>query len=337
MNLPAVLYSWRWLIRDTFRQARASGLSWLMLGVSALCILVCLSVNVVDSKPLHRPGEPSEFLPRHDPQADPAKAAKSGVDVVQGDLTLAFGAFRIPLGRDAHDAIRFLQLLLAGAVADTAGILLALIWTAGFLPAFLDPSAAVVLLAKPVPRWSLLVGKYLGVLVFVFFQATVFVGGTWLALGLRTSVWDPGYLLCIPLLLLHFAIFFSFSLLLAVYTRSTIVCVVGSIAFWLLCWGMNYGRHAVVTLPYLDPSATPLPSLFQGVVEAGYWVLPKPFDLNIILSEALQAANYFDRFEVIGKVQEIGAFYPDLSVLSSLVFTAAMLLTGARELAYTDY
>lgn len=141
-----------------------------MLGVSILCTLVSLSVKVEGSTRLHRPGERADFLPRHDPQADPAKTAKEGVDIVSGDLTLAFGAIRAPLGRDAEDAVHFLQLILAGAVADTAGLLLALIWTAGFLPTFLEPAAASVLLAKPVPRGTLLFGKYLGVLVFVAFR-----------------------------------------------------------------------------------------------------------------------------------------------------------------------
>ena len=51
------------------------------------------------------------------------------------------------------------------------------------------------------PRWSLLAGKFLGVLAFVALQASLFVGGTWLALGLRTGVWDPTYFLCVPILL----------------------------------------------------------------------------------------------------------------------------------------
>jgi hypothetical protein len=90
------------------------------------------------------------------------------------------------------------------------------------------------------------------VLAFVAFQRTILVGGTWLALGPRIGVWNPGYLWTIPLLVLHFGIFFSFSILLAVCTRSTIVCVVGSVVFWFLCWGMNYGRHAMVALPELN-------------------------------------------------------------------------------------
>src|SRR5271157_3485966 len=161
MNLGAAIYAIRWLIRDTFRQARASGVAWLMLTVSGLCILLCLSAGIQGDVPLQQQGdEKPEFLPRSDPlAADPERVRSSGVDIISGELTLAFGAIHVPLGRDGHDAIRFLQLLLAGGVADAAGVLLALIWTAGFLPTFLDPAAASVLLAKPVPRWSLLAGK----------------------------------------------------------------------------------------------------------------------------------------------------------------------------------
>src|SRR5262249_55036910 len=154
-------------------------------------------------------------------------------------------AVRVAVARDVSSAVHFVQLVLAAGVADTLGLLLTLVWTAGFLPYFLAPQAVSVLLAKPVPRWALLAGKYLGVLAFVLAQAIYFVGGTWLALGLRTGVWDTTYLVCIPLLLLQFAIFFGFSLLLAVCFRSTVICVTGSIAFWAVCWAINFGRHAM--------------------------------------------------------------------------------------------
>jgi hypothetical protein len=333
MDLPTAILTIRWMFRDTLRQSLASGIFWLMLGVSVLSILFCFSAGIDGSGPLQRPGELSEFLPQHDPQADPEKAAKSGVSIIQGQLTLGFGAIRLPLGRDAEDAVHFLQCLLAGGVADAAGLLLALIWTAGFLPTFLEPSAAAVLLAKPVPRWSLLTGKYLGVLAFLGFQALVFVGGTWMALGLRTSVWTPTYLLCIPLLLLHFAVFFSCSTLIAVCTRSTVACVFGSILFWLMCWGMNYGRHVLAAMPDLEMMSP----AFRRLVEAGYWILPKPADMGMLLFDALQAGNSFSRLFELQTLQSHGAFYPELSVLTSVLFTVALLVVAARQLNTTDY
>jgi hypothetical protein len=333
MNLSAAIYAIRWLVRDTFRQARASGIAWVMLAVSAVCIVFCLSVSVSGPTSLKHGDEPAEFLSRNDPQTDPEKAQKAGVDVAGGEMTIAFGAVHLPLARDTRDGVRFIQLVLAAGVADALGVLLALVWTAGFLPTFLEPGVASVLLAKPVPRWSLLAGKYVGVLAFVAFQALVFVGGTWLALALRTGVWDMAYLWCVPVLVLHFAVFFSFSALVAVCTRSTVACVIGSLLFWLLCWGMNYGRHLVAGVPDVQQ----VPGSLTWLVEGGYWLLPKPADLSLVLFDALEAGHHFTKGVALQNVQARGQFHPEWSVLSSLVFTGAMLYVAGRQFVTTDY
>ena len=282
------------------------------------------------------PGENPDFLPKNDRDAhDAAKLKQSGVAVVSGDLTMAFGAIRIPLARDGRHAVHFLQLLLAGGVADALGLLLTLIWTAGFLPGFLDGRSVSVLLAKPAPRWLLLAGKYLGVLTFVLFHATLFVGGTWLAIGLRTGIWDATYLYAIPLLLLHFAVFFSVSLLLAVCTRSTVVCVFGSILFWCLAWGMNYGRHVLAASAQLMPEGH-FSSAVNWLVDAGYWILPKPADFGMLLYNALGAKDYFGSTFDLTALQAHGLSLW-LSVVTSLAFTCVILFTSARKFAATDY
>jgi ABC-type transport system involved in multi-copper enzyme maturation permease subunit len=248
---------------------------------------------------------------------------------------MAFGAIRIPLGRDDRHTIHFLQLLLAGGVADTLGLLLALIWTAGFLPGFLDPRSVSVLLAKPAPRWMLLLGKYAGVLTFVLLHATLFVGGTWLAIGLRTGIWDAAYLWAIPLLLLHFGVFFSVSLLLAVCSRSTVVCVFGSILFWFMAWGMNFGRHALAASSQVMPEGR-FSSSINWLVDFGYWVLPKPADFGMMLYDALGAKDYFGAsFDM--SVLSTHGFSLWLSVLTSLAFTGYILFASARRFATTDY
>lgn len=333
MDLPAVVYALRWFIRDTFRQAWASRLSGLMLGVSTVVVLVCLSVSVQGGIALERGGERVDFLPASDPLADSARNGPRGVDVINGELTLFFGTIHVPLGRDARDSVRFLQSLLAGGIADSLGVLLAIVWTASFLPTFLAPDGVSVLLAKPVPRWVLLGGKYLGVLGFVTFQTALFVGGTWLAFALKTDVWDMGYLLCLPLLVLHFAIFFGVSVFLAVCTRSTIVCILGSLLFWFLCWAMNYGRHAAVVAADAD-SGSPL---FLVLSEAGYWTLPKPADLSIILFDALQAGSSFQRLGAFEAVDNQGMFHPLPSILTSLIFAFVLLILSVRVFARTDY
>ena len=147
----------------------------------------------------------------------------------------------------------------------------------------------MVLLAKPTPRWLFLVGKFLGVVAFVAFQGFVFFAGTWLALGIRTEVWLAGYLAGLPLLVFQFAVLYSFSLLIAVWLRSTVACVFGVVIFWALCMAINYGRHSAVSLPTLAPEAQHLSPVTRTMIEMGYWVMPKPADQLMMLEDALDA------------------------------------------------
>ncbi|MDR3638307.1 MAG: transcriptional regulator [Isosphaeraceae bacterium] len=338
------------LLRDTFRQACASGICAMMLAVTALCVLLCLSVRVSGDVSLKDNGEPVLFLPSPSPdtlarlpapgangrvalELDPERARREGIDTLRGRMTLAFGAVSFPVSRERRDAVHFLELLLAGGIAGTAGILLALVWTAGFVPSFLEPNAASVLLAKPVTRRQLLLGKYFGVLAFVAFQVVLFVALTWLALGVRTNVWDMTYWWCIPLLLLQFAIFYSFSALLAVMSRSTVACVFGSVLFWLLAWGINYGSVMTRALP----ESHYLASSTRASAKAAYWIFPKPIDGGLILFNALDAQHHFEKPEVFRVLEADKGFSPGLSVLSSLVMTVALLALSARELEGMDY
>jgi hypothetical protein len=355
--------SLRWLVRDTFRQALASGVFWLMLAVTLLCVLGCLTVTVRTGADV---GGEGPAVPLAD--GDRLETARSAADLVAAAaggrlgswppravyspgyrrahealcpererpwsrVELAFGALRLDVAGDTAQAVRTLQLHLAGWVADAAGLLLALLWTAGLLPVFLEPGAVTVLLAKPVPRWALLAGKFLGVLALVAGQALTFLAGTWLALGLRTGMWGAGYFLCLPLLLLHFAVFFSFSAMLAVATRSTTACVFGSVLFWLLCWAMNFGRHAVRSLAALEG----LPQGVGRAVEVGYWVLPKPLDFHVLLYQTLQADDLFARVVDVRLLAAHGAWSPGLSLLSSALCAAILLGVTAYDFLTAEY
>lgn len=328
MNAPAAFLAIRWLVWDTFRQAQASAIFWAMLAVSLLCIVFCATTSFetnLDPETLRR-GEPIEDID----EVEAKRRLPGDLERIRGKFHFLGGAYSVPYNEPPGRAVRVLEMVFVVGVADTAGLWLALIWTAAFLPAFLEPGAAAVLLAKPAPRWSLLAGKFVGVLVLVLFQVAVFVLGTWLALGCATGVWDSRYLLAIPMLLLHFTMFFSFSVMLAVWTRSTIVCIFGSLLFWFLCWGMNYGRHAHLVLFANEAEAG------QGLtaaLELGYWVLPKPADMGFLLSQALRAEEFFPASAELTKA----GIDPTLSILSSLAFSAVILAIACYEFLQADY
>ncbi len=349
MNFPVALLTIYWMIRDTFRQSLASRLFWVMLGLSALCIAFCFSIRVSGGERLPQsPADPAWRLPREEAERKARELKErelrykdasieeilrqEGIDVASGEIAFAFGAASAPLGKDRLDAVRYVQILLANVVADTTGILLAILWTAGFLPTFLEPSAITVLLAKPVPRWSLLVGKYLGVMVFLALQAGFFVLGTWFALGVATGIWDARYLFAFPVLLIHFGTFFSVSALLAVATRSTVVCALGTMVFWFICWGINYGRHALLVFDLSQTSR-----VANQIIDIAYWILPKPMDFNIILVQALDALTVSSVLDISQKLIDRGLFQPHYAVLSGGAFIAVVLASASYEFSKMDY
>lgn len=333
LDSPAVIYALRWLIRDTFRQALASRIFWIMLAVSGLCIFFCLGFSVESTLSPPEPHDTSLYTTDN-------KEFTGAVPGTTGKVTLLFGFLQIDHSRHVEVAVRFLQVVLASFVAGVVGFLLTLVWTAGFLPDFLQPHSAAVLLAKPLPRWTLLTGKYLGVITFVAFQIAVFFTGTWLALSLRTGVWHVGYLISIPLFVLHFAIIYSFAVLMATATRSTIACIFAIVLFWLMCWGLNVGRHFLVAFEAGFAGGATLAPVTSWLVELSYWTLPKPADIMIILEQALGAQNYTTtlstrpEFQVVLQQQ---AFHPIASILASVGFSGVMLYLSAVQLEGTDY
>ena len=137
-----------------------------------------------------------------------------------GRMTIGFGLATVGNFRDVDSQVRFLQALLARWAAGVAGTLLLLASTAGFLPEFLRPGASSILMAKPVPRWTLLAGKVIGVVAFVGVLTGGFIVGTWLALGARTGIWSPGYLLAWPLVVAQFTGLYAASVVAATSTRN---------------------------------------------------------------------------------------------------------------------
>ena len=104
----------------------------------------------------------------------------------------------------------------------------------------------------------------------------------------------------------------------------------------LLCWGMNFGRHAVVAESY-QPSQATFGGQTLTLVEAAYWTLPKPADVGMLLYDALNAADSCGQIAAFKHVQDHGDFHPWLSVAASLAFMIVLLTGASRQFAALDY
>ena len=123
-SLPTAIHTVWWMIRDTFRQSLATRLFWVMAGLTLLCVVFCFGVSIQgdNNRPRH-PDEVPDRMPRS--HATPQVVAE-GIPISGGRMSLGFGLFEFEIGKHRADAVRFLQLWLAGVLADTVGVLLAL-------------------------------------------------------------------------------------------------------------------------------------------------------------------------------------------------------------------
>ncbi|MEZ6140129.1 MAG: ABC transporter permease subunit [Zavarzinella sp.] len=333
MNLPIALRTIRWMIIDTIRQSLATKVFWAMVLFSALVMVFCLGVELSGKQ---QSDDSQYVLPPDDPELkklSPEKVKEDGVDILgQDKLSLGFGLFQLNTARGADDSFRFLLTWLSGLIAGTLGVFLAIIWTSGLLPTFLEPSQITVLLAKPIPRWSFLLGKVVGVMVLITFHVSFFVVGTWLTLGLATGRFDATYFLVIPILVIHFFAFYGFSVMLAVWSRSTVVCVFGTLLFWTVAWGINYARHAIQV--HQPPGMT---ATSNFMLETSYWILPKPADLNIVFEKTLDSRGISAEVPEFEQALAQKKIRLEWSVFTSFLFSIAMLGISCYEFRKTEY
>ena len=148
-------------------------------------------------------------------------------------------------------------------------------------------------------------------LTFVGFQVVLFVALTWLALGVRTGCGTRptgGAFRCCC----SSSRFFTASRCCSpCISRSTVACVFGSVLFWLLAWGINYGY--VMARGVLETQYLPAGTL--ALAKVGYWIFPKPIDAGLILFNALGALGDFDKpamFTLLESGQRIFAVHVDL-------------------------
>ena len=147
-----------------------------------------------------------------------------------GDSIELAGTKGAPLGLE----VLILQKLLATGLGGTILLLVSVAVTAAFVPNMVRKGTLELLLVRPIPRWQLLVFKYVGALLLVAGLLGILVLAVWLITGILANVWSPGVLLALPSLLVFFALLLSVSVLTGVITRSVISAMLVTVAYWAI-------------------------------------------------------------------------------------------------------
>lgn len=147
-------------------------------------------------------------------------------------------------------------------------VLFGVLATAGAIPDMLERGTVDLYLSKPLPRWQLLLGKYLGAVAVVFANIVYFIGALWLISGIRLGVWNVAFLTSALLLTAVFASLYAVIVFASVLTRTTAVAVLAAFLLIVLVEPILHGREAMLFL--LSENV-----VYRAVLDAVAYALPQ--------------------------------------------------------------
>jgi ABC-type transport system involved in multi-copper enzyme maturation permease subunit len=124
--------------------------------------------------------------------------------------------------------------------------ILALVSTAGMFPDLINGGSIALLVSKPIGRLRLFATQYAAGLLFVTLQVTIFSLVSFLVIGLRGGVWEPGLFIAVPLVVCFFSYLFSICVLLGLLTRSTLAALLLTLLFWFMVWGLGVSENTLL-------------------------------------------------------------------------------------------
>ncbi len=130
--------------------------------------------------------------------------------------------------------------------------ILALISTAGIFPDLITSGSVDLFVSKPISRLRLFITEYVAGLLFVTLQVTLFSLVSFLVIGLRGGVWEPGLFVAVPLVICVFSYLFSVCVFLGVLTRSTVVALLLTLLFWFFVWGIGTGEQTLLVFKTME-------------------------------------------------------------------------------------
>ena len=116
----------------------------------------------------------------------------------------------------------------------TISMILFLAACAGYYPAMLEAGAIDIVLAKPIDRFKIFMGKYVGGLALYAAAIALTYFIVFVGVGIRTGVWHLGVFLVMPLQVFCAAVLYAILAALGVVSRSSTLCLVVGLAFYLV-------------------------------------------------------------------------------------------------------
>ena len=163
----------------------------------------------------------------------------------------------------------------------TGGLFMSLFATSGLITSFLRRGSIELIIYKPLRRFQILLGRFLGAVAIVAFNVFYLVIFSWLILSLKTGIWNWGFLFAGIMIVLTFAILYALMTFLSV--------VINSAAFSLMI------TYAILFFSPLLLQRDKIYALLSGkiygvLLDGLYYFLPKTTELGDITRLLVQGS-----------------------------------------------
>lgn len=275
------------IIVDSFRETRDKKLFWVLLGLSTLigASLMCIGFD------------------------------ENGWSFLFGLVKIEDPYIRAGTPQATAMLASIVSDFLIGTYVGKLGVFLCLIGTVGMFPTLMERGAIEVTLSKPVSRFTIFFGKYLGSLIFVLVQVGYFVLFTLVVMRWQLGRWLWAYLWAIPLLVAMFSYIYCVCVLAAIWSRSALTSLIIGMLFWFMIFSATlvegiYTEFQYKTMLAQGDTNTELTwsnrnSLGKAIL-AVHTILPNTDDITSILRREMHAASPSEIIKNIGVEGQIG-------------------------------
>lgn len=260
------------VIQLTFRESLAKKTFMAFLAISTfICLLFIFALNF-----------------------DIVDGLQSGVTLFGNDIPKQFNLTELVVGVQG-----VLSVLLF-----TAGIFLSLFATSSLMPTMLQSGFVDIFLSKPVSRFQIISGRFLGSTLIVALNIFYLVLFSGLVLAIKTGIWNWGFLGAGLIIVLSFTVLFSLMTVLSMVSKNGPLSLM--VTYLILFFSpLLLARDQIYAL---------LSSKYYGYLFDGlYYILPKTAELGELTQK-------------IARGVEINSWMP---LWSSLLFALCMFLVSA--------
>ncbi|MBZ0177723.1 MAG: ABC transporter permease subunit [Melioribacteraceae bacterium] len=170
------------------------------------------------------------------------------------------------------------------------GLFLSIFSVSSLIPNMLEKGNIDLLLSKPVARYQIIIGKFLGGTLVVFINIAYLVIGMWILFGIKFGIWETAFLYSIPMITFTFAVLYSLIIIVGILTKSSILAMMLSYIIFIIISPILAFRENFY--PLIDSKATEI------IIDVLYYIVPKTSELGTQMSD-LSISGGIDDFQPI--------------------------------------